>query len=451
MSDPSPAADVLVLGGGIAGLVAARELSRRGLSALVLEARDRPGGRIHTLRGRGPPLETGAEFVHGRPPALLELLAATGLHPEAAEGARFVAEGGRLREGGGDFDRVQAALGALRVGREQSVRARLSSPDFRAATTPLQRALAEGFVEGFNAADLRRASFAAIAQQTAAAARIEGDFLGRIREGYGALVDALAAEAGPRLMLRAAVEEVRWRPGGVEARARSPEGLVPIAAPRALIALPLGVLQAAPPAEGAVAFSPPLPAWKRNAIAALEMGPVVKVALRFRAPPWRELPLLRDLHFLHVLDAPFPAFWVPRPFDAPVLIAWAAGPKAAALSGQGEARLVRAAVASLARALGREAASLEEALESAQTFDWARDPYARGAYSWVPVGQLRRQRTLALPVDGTLYFAGEATQATGHCATVHGAVDSGLRAAREIAADARADRSGAGAQPGGPR
>jgi monoamine oxidase len=141
-----------------------------------------------------------------------------------------------------------------------------------------------------------------------------------------------------------------------------------------------------------------------------------------------------------------------------VLIAWAAGPSGAALSGQAEALQVRAALHSLSPALDRGSPQLIASLEEAMAFDWGSDPFSRGAYSWVPVGQLRRQRTLALPVGDAIHFAGEATNWQGHCATVHGALDSGLRAAREIEADLRA-HSGAEAHgrqadrvaPGAPR
>src|SRR3979411_919909 len=120
------AADVIVVGAGIAGLAAARALAETGLSTLVLEARDRPGGRIHTLPEPSwrAPLEAGAEFVHGKPPSLVRLLEQAGLHVDEAEGGRFIAEGGRLRDGRALFERAQRALASLRFDREQSVRAR---------------------------------------------------------------------------------------------------------------------------------------------------------------------------------------------------------------------------------------------------------------------------------------------------------------------------------------
>ena len=64
--------------------------------------------------------------------------------------------------------------------------------------------------------------------------------------------------------------------------------------------------------------------------------------------------------------------------------------------------------------------------------EWQSDPFALGAYSWVPVGAMPAQRALGRPVDGTLFFAGEATNADGFCGTVHGAIETGLRAAREL-------------------
>jgi monoamine oxidase len=74
---------------------------------------------------------------------------------------------------------------------------------------------------------------------------------------------------------------------------------------------------------------------------------------------------------------------------------------------------------------------LRELLISAHTHNWSSDPFTLGAYAYLPVGGLVLQQTLARPVDDTLYFAGEATS-VGHIGTVHGALDSGHRAAREI-------------------
>jgi len=391
-----------VIGAGVAGLAAARELDQRGHSVAVLEARDRIGGRIHTLRPRGWPfpVEAGAEFVHGRPKTLLELA------PEARE-----VRGSFYKRGLVKLDQVWESvtkkMDELPSRREQTVRQALSSPAWRRRTTAEERQLAAHFLEGFNAARLDRASMNAMAQQLRASAKIQGDRIARLPRGYDAVPLRLAR--GLRIELRTRVQEIRWTRSGVRAltAGRTWE------ARRAVITLPLGVLQ-----EGTVPFVPALPRWKQEAIAALAMGPVVKTALLFERPVWPE-----DLAFLLAHGERVPTFWRPLPSRVPALIGWAASRKADALRGKD---VVANAVSSLSRAVGRRVRPVRSLV-----FDWQDDELSRGAYSWVPVGALKEQRALARRV-GPLHFAGEATHFEGACGTVHGAIESGLRAAREI-------------------
>jgi monoamine oxidase len=283
----------------------------------------------------------------------------------------------------------------------------LKSPGWRRRTTPEERQLAADFLEGFNAARLDRASMKAMAQQIRASARIEGDRVARLPRGYDAVPRRLAR--GLRIELHARIREIRWTRSGVRAltSGRTWE------ARRAVVTLPLGVLQ-----EGTVRFVPALPPWKQEAIDALAMGAVVKTALLFERPFWPA-----DLAFLIAHGERVPTFWRPLPSRVPALIGWAASRKADALRGKD---VVAAAVRSLSRAVGKQVRPVRS-LE----FDWQQDELSRGAYSWVPVGALKQQRALARRV-GPLHFAGEATDFEGACGTVHGAIESGLRAAREI-------------------
>jgi monoamine oxidase len=395
--------DAIVIGAGVAGLAAARELKRHGLDVIVLEARSRTGGRLHTIRERGwpIPIEAGAEFMHGKPPALRNL----------ARSAWPLPEGGHYVEGLERRDDLWKAvgekLGKLPSARERPVSEALRSLRWRMRTTAEERQLAADFLEGFNAARLDRASVQAIAQQTRAAAKIEGDRLARFPAGYDAVSSRLGR--GLRIELGIKVREIAWTRGSVRVRA----GRGTWEAPRAVVTLPLGVLQA-----GAVRFDPALPAWKADAIHALAMGPVVKIALLFAKPHWPE-----GLGFLHARKEPVPTFWRPLPSRAPVLIGWVASRGAERLR-QGDA--AAAAVESLSAALGERVRPLRTLV-----FDWQEDELSRGAYSWVPVGAMPAQRKLAKPV-GPLHFAGEATHFQGACGTVHGAIETGLRVAGEI-------------------
>jgi monoamine oxidase len=122
-----------------------------------------------------------------------------------------------------------------------------------------------------------------------------------------------------------------------------------------------------------------------------------------------------------------------------MLVGWVAGRRAdrfAARHRDGDAR-VHAALHGLARAVGVSAGAVTAAVEEAHVFDWGADPWARGGYSFIPVGGLDAPAALATPVDGRLFFAGEATDTIGDPGTVHGAMTTGARAAAEIVAALR--------------
>jgi len=128
-----------------------------------------------------------------------------------------------------------------------------------------------------------------------------------------------------------------------------------------------------------------------------------------------------------------PTWWRPLPFEGPMLVGWAGGPAARPLVGRPRDAIARTALASLARTTRVPLARLRALVQAWHVADWGGDRFAHGAYSWVPVGAADAQRALAAPVDGTLYFAGEATHADGASGTVHGALATGRRAAGEIA------------------
>jgi monoamine oxidase len=127
---------------------------------------------------------------------------------------------------------------------------------------------------------------------------------------------------------------------------------------------------------------------------------------------------------------PFPVWWVSRPPPLPVVTGWAGGRNARALAQMSGAERVDAAVAAIAAALDVDVARLRQDLHGGFTHDWLADPFARGAYSYAGVGGSQAGDELALPIDGTLFFAGEATESDGDNGTVHGAIASGRRAAR---------------------
>jgi len=163
---------------------------------------------------------------------------------------------------------------------------------------------------------------------------------------------------------------------------------------------------------------------KQAALSRLASGPVIRVAMRFRERFWRER--VPGVAFFHNPAAPFPTFWTPLPMHAPLLTAWAGGPKAARLSGLPKGQLAGQAlrsVRSVFESIPRPEATLVQ--------DWQADPYSRGGYSYVMVGGQGAREALRRPLEKTLFFAGEATDAE-EAGTVAGALRSGVRAAREV-------------------
>jgi len=430
--------DVVVVGAGVAGLAAAEALARAGLRVLVLEARDRTGGRVDTRHERDwpVPLEAGAEFLHGLAPALERLRREAGARRREVEQRHAEGRGGRPGRADGAWQKAMELLEALpRHGPDRSYARLRRERWWRALAGEKVQRLALAFVEGFNAAPAAEISVISLGRQTEAASQIDGDRMFRVVGGYGQLVDAqlaLARRAGARVRLATVVRRIRWRPGRVDVEAHGAFGApAPSVRARALvITVPLGVL-----AEGALRFSPALPAEVRAALAGLRPGPVLRIPLRFRRLPG---PLRDGPVFVHVPGAPVPTFWQVGPQEAPVLIGWAAGLAAARLASVDDAGRARAAVISLARGLGERPAALLAELEAWRVFDWQRDPFARGAYSYAIPGAANAPERLAVPVADTLFFSGEATDTDGATGTVHGALASGARAARDLLAAVRA-------------
>jgi len=230
------------------------------------------------------------------------------------------------------------------------------------------------------------------------------------------------------------VHSIHWKKGRVTVEATRHGQPCSMQARRAIITLPLGVLQLAPHATGAVRFVPEL--RKQHALAGLAPGPVIKVVLHFRKPFWEEIDdgRYRDGAFFRSPGTPFRTFWSSVPLRGSLLNAWAGGLNATRLSGRSEAQLVSAAVDSLQVMFGRKV-KVRRMLERAYLHDWQVDPFARGAYSYVIAGGASARKALAAPVQSTLYFAGEASDTQGESGTVAGALQSGMRAARQVRGD----------------
>jgi monoamine oxidase len=428
--------DVVIIGAGAAGLAAGAALARAGLSFAIFEARRRIGGRVLTRRAAGLPLavELGPEFVHGGAPETYRLLREASLPSYEVSGDQWRAAGGSVQPMNSPWriDRVLVRIDRTRP--DESFAAFLARhPGGRRLAG--DRMSAAGFVQGFHAADLDRISAHSIAP-----VEVESSDsvlrTARIPDGYDRVTGWLARPIRRSIHLGAEVSAISWRRGQARVRLRTGRPRpTPVQARAVVITVPVGVLNAPPGTRGSITFDPD-PPRARHAIQHLAMGSVTHLPIWFDRMPWADLgsrrtrEKLEGLSFLFTPHGRFNVWWSAHPMKSPFLVGWSGGPPGAELSKQTPDRILEIALNELGAAFGISYRRLKARVRRSWIQNWERDPYARGAYSYALVGGAEAGDALARPIEGTLFFAGEATATvTG---TVEGALQSGRRAARQV-------------------
>jgi monoamine oxidase len=435
--------DVIVIGAGVAGLAAACALSAKGISLRIFEARDRIGGRIFTLQDPDldAPIELGAEFIHGRPPEIWNLLREGQIPVTEVDGDSWCFQDGHLSpcDFFSEVDDILDNMDARKP--DQSFQNYLQRCCQGASERTKQHAL--NYITGFNAADPERVSVHWLVRGMEAEEKIDGKHSFRANTGYAGLLEILLARlrhGQVKVETSAVIYNISWNPENVQVKASLAGKPMTLHAQRVLITVPIGVLQAKKAETGAISFQPALPKAKINAIHGIAMGKVIRVVLRFRSRFWREISPQRSPHetldsmgFLFSQDAWFPTWWTTMPERRPILTGWAPFRSAERLSGQSREFIVSQALHTLGALLNVPGTKLQQLLQAAHLHDWQTDPFSRGVYSYATAEAADAPDVLAAPVENTLFFAGEATDGA-HTGTVHGALASGYRAAAQIGA-----------------
>ena len=433
--------EVVVIGAGVAGLACAQALCEAGLRVTILEARSRVGGRIWTVHPylTRAPVELGAEFIHGLPREVWQIVERAGLETHELTGNRWRLEQGRLAPMTGSWDLIDSIFRRI----DESAPDQSFQDFLEQACGDLPqhtRSEAAAYVESFHACNARRISAHALARWHRSDQEIQGHRGFRFANGYEGLVGALVSAPKPDLLtvrLNTVVTEIAWNPSTVELTAQSPEQpqRASIRADAAVITLPLGVLQAPLGTDGAVRFRPEL-TEKADALKQLDTGTAIRLVLCFHHSFWTDPNLVRspmpNMSFLSSPEELFPTWWSSVSAGTAMLTGWSGGVRAEQLSGRGNAAIMERGLEVLQRVFGIPLETLRDLLQASFVHDWQSDPYCRGAYSYALAGGKEAARRLAAAVLNTLFFAGEATDCNGHNGTVHGAIASGQRAAAEL-------------------
>lgn len=404
--------DVVIIGAGAAGLAAAHQLKAAGRRAIVLEARDRVGGRAFTDASLGPAYDAGAMFIHWaeRNP-WVQIARDLGIAtPGESWGGGFkvfadgrpMADADRQRRRGafGQIDRRLETVDLTQ--RDLSVKELLGDlgPDLsQIASSGLLLSIGEES-DRISARDYQRLW--------------AGDDL-VVPSGYGNLVARHGA--GLDIRLNQPVSEIRWDGSGVAVT--TPSGTLRAAA--CIVTVPVGVLKA-----GAIRFTPDLPARTRDALDGIGMGALTKIALKVEGDRFGITP---GTSFLEAGSPNRLMNFDLFPEDKDLIIAYCGGDHARELSAAGP----DAARAHLTTLLGTMlGADIGKAITGVSFPAWWTDPFARGSYSVCLPGREAAREQLAEPIGGRLFIAGEAT-AGGGAMTVGGATLAGRAAAAAVA------------------
>lgn len=416
--------DAIIIGAGAAGLAAGYILHEVGHSIMMLEARGRIGGRIHTNYDFAAiPIEFGAEFIHGDHAVTIELVKSAGLHTLP------VVRMGNLRWSDGKNPALP--LDQLPGHLRQTLTALLEDYDRLAAANPPQDISLAEYLRGcgWSSADLATADI--LLAQTCCAnietlscydlmREMKADTAGhgesRIHEGYGRLLDWYRADYP--IQFNSLVQEIHWGDDGVKVIT---SGQV-YHTRTCIITVPVSILQ-----NSTIRFTPSLPADKQWAINAFRMEAATKLIYRFRERFWDE-----NLTFM--AHAGLTArWWTPsygRDEDA-IIACYITAERAQKIDAMDEAAALDTGLQELATLLGIPFNELQRVVIASKRLAWAADPLALGGYAHVPPGMAECRPLLARPEGNQLFFAGEATAYDTNPQTVHGAIESGWRAARE--------------------
>lgn len=415
----------------MAGLGAARRLHDAGCEVVVLEARDRIGGRLHTVELIGATVDLGGAWIHGpegNPVAALAVEAGVTGTPTVwhRDPARLLVAdpSGPLSDVAGFSRGVSAFWERLEAGMSQHRQA--GAPTMSIAEAVERGVVPHGDLEGTTLLGFRHAAAVSVQSLEADDAdrisfdelvldeRPGGDLL-LTGGGYRGVVRHLARELDVRLGWP--VSHVAVRRDGVDVTGRSGA----LRGSAVILTVPLGVLLA-----GDVVVDPPLPAALMEGLGRLGMGCAEKLALGFAERCWPEGATSIALVDTPP-DDPFPA-WSVHPTEA-ILVSYAGGSRARCFARTPDADLVHHAL----RGLRRVVPDLPDPVAVARSA-WTTDPWSRGAYSYNAArGAGAARRALAEPVHPRLVLAGEATEPHGY-GTAHGALASGRRAAEQVLA-----------------
>jgi monoamine oxidase len=417
--------DVIIIGAGAAGLMAAKELSANDKKVLVLEARDRIGGRIHTINNTdfSQPIEGGAEFVHGNLKLTLALLNEIKDAHFIAEGEIWRSEKGKLMQQEDFIEDYDLLMQALKKQQEDIPILQFLEQHFKDEKYQLLKKSIYSYTEGYYAGDRNKASTLFLREELQQTEEEQY----RIKGGYTQLVNHLYKQCLQQkcaFEYAAPVNHIQWQPNEVQVVTSNQKTYH---AAQVMITVPLGVLQNQQ-SKSYIHFQPVI-SEQMDAIGQLGFGAAIKVLLEFKEAFWLQDGQLKKMSFLFS-EAPIPTWWTQHPQTSALLTGWCAGPAAQHLKDQTDDAILEKAMQSLSQIFQKPIPELEQQLKGKQVCNWVRDDYAQGGYAYVTTHTKKALELLSKPISNTIYFAGEGYHDGLEIGTVEAALQNGQKMAQ---------------------
>jgi monoamine oxidase len=413
--------DIIIIGGGAAGLMAMKDLVEAGYKVCLLEADAKPGGRIRTLPKNGfdQPTEAGAEFIHGSLPLTLRLLKEGNITYMPVAGKMISVQNGKWHEEedlNEYWDLFMRQL--MKQQTDESIEQFLTNNFSAPAYSGLRKSV-RGFAEGFDLADLSKASVLAAKKEWAK----ENHEQYRIPEGYVRLINYLvekSSQSNSIIHYSAIVKRIEYNKEHAIAYTTDNRQFE---ATKLIITVSAGVLQA-----GSIDFSPALTNKYRHALDQLGFGSVTKILLQFKSNFWKQYD--DDAGFL-ISDEAIPTWWTQSPAETNLLTGWLGGPKSAKAQEKKES-LLPSSLTSLSSIFRLPVPFLEQELMHHEIICWDNEPYIKGGYSYPTLGSTYAKQAMSDPILNTIFFAGEALSAGESEGTVEAALESGKTVAIRV-------------------
>ncbi len=410
--------DAIIIGAGAAGLVAASDLSKQDKKLLVLEGRNRIGGRIHSFSSHGLVCEAGAEFIHGELPLTMELLKAAGIDYHPSGGKMCMSEKGKWNAQIGfesGWSELMAKMGRLKEDIALSTFLDLHFKDPKYKT--LRRSVI-GFAKGFDLVDISKASTIALYKEW----ENEDHEQFRIAKGYGSIIDYLekfVKSRGNEILTNQCVKAVHWSDLDIRVDTGTGESYF---AKNLLVTVPVSLFQDQK-ANAAIHFDPPI-TKQIKAYQKIGFGSLIKLLLFFEEPFWEKIQ--KNMGFVFS-DQLIPTWWTQAPQKNGLFTGWWATTGDALQKTNAQIQAI--GLESLANIFNMQEDILKSKLLSASIFDWEHDMYSLGAYSYAMPGSLEAITELKKPLANRLFFGGEAIYLGGSPGTVEAALASGRESA----------------------